>query len=271
MPLTDKGNKIMSAMRKQYGDKKGTSVFYASRNAGKIKGVEPGYAAGGYTNLSPPWYARHAMKGMTTRGMLNSPVPGRTDRLPLQVASGSYVVPADVVSALGQGNSQAGSAMITKMFSGSKMNKYGGGSFRMPGVKGMKRGMFAEGGSAMETLQHPLEGMEGAPAAPVEPTAPPPSIPQGLAEGAGAMMDSNPAMMAIQNVINRRKAAAVEPPAKEVPIVAAGGEFVLDPGQVRVAGKGDLTAGHNVLDAWVKAVRKQHIKTLVKLKPPKKD
>lgn len=41
MPLTSKGNKIMSSMRKEYGDKKGTSVFYASRNAGKITGVDP--------------------------------------------------------------------------------------------------------------------------------------------------------------------------------------------------------------------------------------
>lgn len=30
----------MAAMKKEYGDKKGESVFYASKNAGKIKGVE---------------------------------------------------------------------------------------------------------------------------------------------------------------------------------------------------------------------------------------
>jgi hypothetical protein len=41
MPLTKKGNKIMGNMKKEYGEKKGESVFYASRNAGKIKGVEP--------------------------------------------------------------------------------------------------------------------------------------------------------------------------------------------------------------------------------------
>ena len=41
MPLTSKGRKIMSAMRKQYGSKeKAERVFYASRNAGRIKGVE---------------------------------------------------------------------------------------------------------------------------------------------------------------------------------------------------------------------------------------
>lgn len=39
MPLTGKGEKIMSAMKKQYGDKKGEQVFYASANSGKISGV----------------------------------------------------------------------------------------------------------------------------------------------------------------------------------------------------------------------------------------
>ena len=41
MPLTKKGQKIMKNMRKEYGGKKGESVFYASANAGKIKGVHP--------------------------------------------------------------------------------------------------------------------------------------------------------------------------------------------------------------------------------------
>jgi hypothetical protein len=40
MPLTVKGNKIKSAMTKEYGAKRGEQVFYASRNAGKIKGVD---------------------------------------------------------------------------------------------------------------------------------------------------------------------------------------------------------------------------------------
>ena len=39
MPLTKKGKKIMSNMKKEYGSKKGESVFYASTNKGTIKGV----------------------------------------------------------------------------------------------------------------------------------------------------------------------------------------------------------------------------------------
>jgi len=40
MPLTKKGKKIMTAMKKEYGKTKGKNVFYALRNKGTIKGVE---------------------------------------------------------------------------------------------------------------------------------------------------------------------------------------------------------------------------------------
>jgi hypothetical protein len=39
MPLTKKGIKIMRAMKRKYGKKKGKSVFYASSNKGTITGV----------------------------------------------------------------------------------------------------------------------------------------------------------------------------------------------------------------------------------------
>lgn len=44
MPLTAKGKKILKAMQRAkskggYGKKKGERVFYASENAGTIKGV----------------------------------------------------------------------------------------------------------------------------------------------------------------------------------------------------------------------------------------
>jgi hypothetical protein len=38
--LTEKGDKIKSAMQEQYGEKKGESVFYASKNKGTITGVD---------------------------------------------------------------------------------------------------------------------------------------------------------------------------------------------------------------------------------------
>lgn len=35
MPLTPHGNRMMSRLAGEYGEKKGEQVFYASRNAGK--------------------------------------------------------------------------------------------------------------------------------------------------------------------------------------------------------------------------------------------
>ena len=41
MPLTKTGKKVLRSMRKEfYGTKKGTGVFYASINKGKLKGME---------------------------------------------------------------------------------------------------------------------------------------------------------------------------------------------------------------------------------------
>ena len=39
MPLTKKGAKVMRAMKKTYGAKKGKQVYYASSKKGTIKGV----------------------------------------------------------------------------------------------------------------------------------------------------------------------------------------------------------------------------------------
>ena len=40
VPLTKKGKKMMSSMKKQYGTKKGESVFYATVRKKKLKGME---------------------------------------------------------------------------------------------------------------------------------------------------------------------------------------------------------------------------------------
>lgn len=39
MPLTTKGKKIMSAMKKEYGAKEGKKIFYASQSKGTITGT----------------------------------------------------------------------------------------------------------------------------------------------------------------------------------------------------------------------------------------
>ena len=52
---------------------------------------------------------------MTVSGLIRSSVPGRTDRHPISVQENSYVFPADVVSGLGQGNTEAGGALLDKI------------------------------------------------------------------------------------------------------------------------------------------------------------
>jgi hypothetical protein len=56
-----------------------------------------------------------------------------------------------------------------------------------------------------------------------------------------------------------------------VPIVAAGGEYVLSPKEVMMAGGGHLETGHRVLDAFVKRMRAETVRTLINLPGPKKD
>ena len=40
MPLTSKEKKILASIKKQYGTKKGKSIFYAMGNSGKLKNVK---------------------------------------------------------------------------------------------------------------------------------------------------------------------------------------------------------------------------------------
>ena len=138
------------------------------------------------------------------QGPIHSSVAGRTDHLPRHVPEGSYVIPADIVSSMGEGNTIAGFKHLRRMFSG------------------LPRGA----GSAPY-------GQTGGP--------------YGMARGGSAGVTGT------------------------VPIVAAGGEHVLTPDEVREAGGGDLDRGHRVLDKWVLLMRKELIKTLKKLPGPKRD
>lgn len=109
-----------------------------------------GMAAGG---IAPtPFYTRSAAHQIERSGMLHSPVAGRTDNLPISVKSQSYIVPADVVSGIGQGNSLNGAHTLDRMFKsapyGATMpHPSGDGGMKMP-TMGMMKGRkgFADGG-----------------------------------------------------------------------------------------------------------------------------
>lgn len=49
-------------------------------------------------------------------GPIHSPVAGRTDHLPINVPSGCYVIPADIISAMGEGNTMAGFKVANRIF-----------------------------------------------------------------------------------------------------------------------------------------------------------
>lgn len=87
-------------------------AYSTQRRAGK--------AAGGGVQM--PFQERGAARNLMHEGFLHSSVPGRTDKLPITVGGGAYVLPADHVAAVGQGNSIAGADHINKMF---KMGPYG--------------------------------------------------------------------------------------------------------------------------------------------------
>jgi len=134
----------------------------------------------------------------THRGPIHSAVAGRTDHLPMHVDAGAYVIPADIISAMGEGNTVAGFKIAKDIFD-----------------------------------QGPLPyGQSG--------------LPYGV---------STP---------HRATGGAV-------PIVAAGGEYVIPPDQVTRIGQGSLDDGHKILDNFVKKYRKKTIKTLSTLPGPAKD
>ena len=80
--------------------------LYKAREADLAAGNSP-YASGGY--------AKGGGTGKVHVGPIPSSVAGRTDHLPMHVPSGSYVIPADIVSALGEGNTMSGFEVVDDM------------------------------------------------------------------------------------------------------------------------------------------------------------
>lgn len=79
---------------------------------------------------NPKWMERNEARSMLHSGPIDSIVPGRTDRHHVHVGSGSYVLPADAVSHIGQNNTKAGQAILGHMF--GKAGPYGAG---LPSIK----------------------------------------------------------------------------------------------------------------------------------------
>lgn len=84
-----------------------------------------------------PWQVRAEARNLMHTGPILSAVPGRTDRHAMQVPSGSYVIPAQAVSHLGQSNTLAGMKVLNGMFGSA--GPYGAGQMGIKHGAGMPR------------------------------------------------------------------------------------------------------------------------------------
>lgn len=64
---------------------------------------------------------------LAKHGALRHDGPGRTDDLEISVPGESFVIPADIVSAIGQGNTAAGFKVLEQMFPEKPVQRASGG------------------------------------------------------------------------------------------------------------------------------------------------
>lgn len=91
------------------------------------------HASGGRVQTALDAAKKYATGGAVHVGPVMGATGGRADELPVSVPSGSFVVPADVVSSLGQGNSVSGMENLKKQFPNSAhMGRASGGVVPVP-------------------------------------------------------------------------------------------------------------------------------------------
>jgi hypothetical protein len=94
--------------------------------------------------------------GQVHVGPINSTVPGRTDDHPMDVPSGSYVLPSETVSNLGENNTNAGMVKIHQVLSGTpeQIRKFFG-------AKGIYRANGGQTDTPKETNPVPIRSAGG--------------------------------------------------------------------------------------------------------------
>jgi len=291
-----------------------------------------------------------ATGGKVHKGAIHSAVAGRTDHLPMHVASGSYVIPADIISAMGEGNSMAGFKVAQAIFGSNNdeitkkapygatdmpydtdtPRKAGGGgadsgkaASQYTGLRDMVNGggpgtsgktfsggplasvsnaigirpvgsgsgsSGGSGGTGSMGLPNPfpnkpnyggvIGGLVGGPIGYLagsliggKAKGPSDFINGGGLGASGDDFEGGPLSGALNTagIIPYSSGKAGGGSTNGVPIVAAGGEYVIPPEDVVHIGGGDLDHGHKVLDAFVKKMRQKTIKTPQNLPGPKKD
>lgn len=168
-------------------------------------------------------------------GFISGNTPGRADAKPVSVASGTYVVPADVVSGLGEGNTLAGAGLIDRMFStepfGIKSPPRGRGH-TIPRAPSLPREEqpYAKGGGVEEKAGG--QGDDG-------------NVPIYISDGEFAIPPDN--------VAHHPHLGGLDPRDRDAKHYQQA-----------------LNHGHDVLDAWVKKKREEHKRHLAKLPGPAK-
>jgi len=219
-------------------------------------------------------------------GPLHSHVPGRTDKINLNVKLGSYVFPADVVSILGEGNTLAGSVVLRSFFNQKGLT----GKVKAPEGRPTIMQRRMERHEMLPPHQYAKGGKENwKPPLPEE----------------GMMWDRRGGQMLIEDMEDKAREAMSDfdkfknspwsesyqedwkndptynmarPGAKKrrlaeggdvAPVVVAGGEFIAEPQEIE-AKYGSLDHGHKALDHLILAIRQKEIQRLKNAPPPKK-
>jgi hypothetical protein len=132
---------------------KGAPTAQAFKLAARTAKAEGGFSMHMHKPKAP--HMPKIKPAITTKvhvGPIHSTVAGRTDHLPMHVPSGSYVIPADIVSAFGEGNTMAGFKHMKRVFGGTP---YGGGSMpygQSGGPYGAEMPHMASGGEVENTV-----------------------------------------------------------------------------------------------------------------------
>lgn len=182
-------------------------------------------------------------------GPLPGPTDGRADKIHTTVEDGSHILSADCVSALGDGNTEAGYHKLMKIFPHSVPHRAAGGGLTMPSaphetsVPGTPHISIPR----LTGMQHPHI------------TAAPHLAGVPHLGGIGSL----------PHMTKPHLAKGGKP--KQVDVRLSHGEFNVVPCDVRdVAGKGDIEHGHRVLDEFQMAVRHGYAEKLKRLPGPAK-
>lgn len=221
----------------------------ALRTASQI--ARPKLASGGSYDAPHPAFGEmqdyRSILSPTAGGIIASEVPGRTDHIPTSVAADSFIIPADVVSGVGEGNTLAGARLLQDFLST--------GPHGIPLQRGRSGNSIPRpppapefGGRSTTTYTPHFAAGGAAPRAPLKA-----ANVQGIRPG-------------------------------EVPVILAGGEMVVDPhvvahhpnlGNLHPGDRNPshyrkaLNHGTKVLTEWVKSKRKDIANEMLKLPGPR--